>query len=177
MTILVAYSSKYGATQQIAERIAEVLAASGVHPEARAMKTVEDASAYEAFVLGSAVYIGSWMSDARAFVRRHRDVLAARPVWLFSSGPLGTEATDAEGHDVRDAAQPKQLAEMQQMLQPRDHHVFFGASDHTRFTLGDRLIHALPAGKKLLPDGDFRDWSDVEQWAEQIAHALSPTAV
>ena len=38
--------------------------------------------------------------EAVRFVRRTSDALARRPVWLFSSGPLGTEQTDAQGRDV-----------------------------------------------------------------------------
>jgi menaquinone-dependent protoporphyrinogen oxidase len=109
--------------------------------------------------------------------RRHRDVLASHPVWLFSSGPLGTATTDNQGNDVREAAQPKQLPALQEMLKPREYHVFFGASDHAHFYFSDRLIYALPAGRKLLIDGDFRDWSEVEAWAKEIAHVLTPTKV
>jgi menaquinone-dependent protoporphyrinogen oxidase len=177
MTLLVAYASKYGSTQRIAERIAEALNASGVDAVAQSVKTVTNLSGYDAFVIGSAVFIGSWMKEAVTFATQHNDVLASRPVWLFSSGPLGTPTTDAAGHDVREGAQPKQLPELREMLKARDHHVFFGASDHTHFNLRDRLVYAMPAARQLLLDGDFRDWSEVETWAKDIAHALPPAPV
>jgi menaquinone-dependent protoporphyrinogen oxidase len=53
------------------------------------------------------------------------------------------------------------LSEVQEMLGTREHQLFFGVSDHTHFGLRDRLIYAVPAGKKLLVDGDFRDWAEV----------------
>jgi menaquinone-dependent protoporphyrinogen oxidase len=174
MTVLVAYASKYGGTRGIAERIADVLNASGVKAEAQSVTSIADLGGYDAFVVGSAEYIGSWMKEAVTFARQNQAVLASRPVWLFSSGPLGTEATDAQGHDVREAAVPKQLSELREMLGARDHRVFFGVSDHTHFDLRDRLIYAIPGGKKLLADGDFRDWAEVDAWAKEIALALNP---
>jgi menaquinone-dependent protoporphyrinogen oxidase len=174
MTILVAYASKHGATREIAERVAETLRDSGLDAEVRPIGAAGDPAGYEAFVLGSAVYFGSWRKEATAFVRRHRAVLATRPVWRFSSGPLGTAATDAEGRDLREAAVPKESAGFAEAIQPRDHRVFFGALDHTRFGFAERLVWALPAGRKLLIEGDFRDWADVESWARGIAQALAP---
>src|SRR5271166_6773290 len=67
------------------------------------------------------------MKPATEFVRRNRDTLTSRPVWLFSSGPLGTEAKDAQGRDVRAATEPKEIAEFRETIRPRDHRVFFGA--------------------------------------------------
>jgi menaquinone-dependent protoporphyrinogen oxidase len=172
MTVLVSYASKYGGTRGIAELIAKTLAGSGVEAVAQATSCTSDLSGYEAFVLGSALYMGSWMKEALIFARQNHDILTSRPVWLFSSGPLGTATTDARGQDVRDSAGPRQLPELRELLGARDHHVFFGVSDHTHFDLRDKLIYAVPGGRKLLVDGDFRDWSDVENWANEIAHAL-----
>jgi menaquinone-dependent protoporphyrinogen oxidase len=174
MTILVAYASKHGATQQIAQRIAETLRNAGLEAEVRPVTAAGDLSGYRAFVIGSAVYFGSWRKEASAFVRRHLTVLARRPVWLFSSGPLGTAMTDAHGQDLREAAVPKEIAALTDAIAPRDHRVFFGTLDRTRLDIAERLIRALPAGRELLIEGDFRDWADVESWARDIAHELAP---
>lgn len=77
--VLVAYASRHGATQAIAERIADVLVAAGQEAEARPVEAVGDVSAYDAFVIGSAVYFGSWMKGATAFVRQNRPVFKAAP--------------------------------------------------------------------------------------------------
>ena len=174
MSILVAYASKHGATRQLAERIGETLRAAGRDAAVRPVEAAGDPAGYDAFVIGSAVYLGSWRKEATAFVRRHRAVLANRPVWLFSSGPLGTATTDAQGRDLREAAAPKELAELTQAITPRDHRVFFGALDRTRLGFPERLLRMLPAGRELLLEGDFRDWADVETWARGIARDLAP---
>jgi menaquinone-dependent protoporphyrinogen oxidase len=172
MDILITYATKHGATQQIAERIAETLHARGLATDVRPVKPAGDLAPYDAFVIGSAVYFGSWLKEAATFVRQNQAVLAGRPVWLFSSGPLGTSATDAAGHDLREAALPKEAAEFRESIKPREHQVFFGLLDHQRFGFTERLMWALPASRSLLLEGDFRDWPAIEAFAERIAHDL-----
>ena len=161
MTILIAYASKHGSTQEIAERIAAKLQQVGQEAEVRSMDAIEDAGGYEAFVIGSAVYYGSWLKEATEWVHRNQAVLAAHPVWLFSVGPLGTEVKDAE-------PQPKELAEFQQTIGPRDQRLFFGSLDHHTLSFAERMmVKAVRA-----PEGDFRDWQAIEDWAASIAKDL-----
>jgi menaquinone-dependent protoporphyrinogen oxidase len=94
-SVLVAYASKHGTTMEIAERIAEDLREAGQDADARPVQAPGDLGDYKGFVVGSAAYMGRWWNDAAAFVRENQHLLTQRPVWLFSSGPLGTEMTDA----------------------------------------------------------------------------------
>jgi menaquinone-dependent protoporphyrinogen oxidase len=169
MSTLVVYASKHGATEGIAERIAETLRAAGCQAEARSVQAAGDLTGYDAFVIGSALYMFHWMKAATKFVRRNRAVLASRPLWLFSSGPVGTETTDKEGRDLRAVSGPKELPELLQALDPRDHHVFYGAADRSK--LGRGLVERMSA--KWLPEGDFRDWQEVDAWAAAIADELA----
>ena len=133
-----------------------------------------DPSGYEVAVIGSATYFGHWMKPATEYVRCHQSVLAYRAVWLFSSGRLGTLTQDAQGKDIRDAAEPKEIAEFRQSIQPRDHRVFFGALDPGKLKFTHRLLLKLPANKDnaLFPVGDFRDWNDVDAWSQRIIQSL-----
>jgi menaquinone-dependent protoporphyrinogen oxidase len=124
MNVLVAYASKYGSTREIAERIAEQLRREELQAQVRPVHDLDDLVDYDAFVVGSAVFAGHWMPEAMDFVRRHRALLAHGPVWLFSSGPIGTTAKQ---HDT--PADPKEIAELRRALRPWDHRVFFGAWD------------------------------------------------
>jgi menaquinone-dependent protoporphyrinogen oxidase len=165
MTVLVTYASKHGSTEEIAERIAATLRRSGIETDLQPVEAVREVEPYAAVVLGSAIYYGSWLKEAREFVHRHETALAARPVWLFSSGPLGVEVRDAE-------PQPKELAEFQESVKPRDPRVFFGALDYSQLSFMERMV---VKGVRA-SEGDFRDWEAIEEWAESIAHALAPTA-
>ena len=173
MRILVVYASKYGSTRGIAERIANTLNESGQQASAVRASKAGPLDGYDAFVIGSAAYMFSWMKEALDFVRQNSSVLRSKPVWLFSSGPIGTSTIDAQGRDVRETTVPKEIAELRSSIQPRDHHVFFGAFDHTKLTLPHRLVYMLPAMKNLFTDGDFRDWDEIDAWAKEIAAALA----
>ena len=161
MTVLVAYESKHGSTQGIAERISEKLRQMGKETDVLSVDTVSDPGSYEAFVIGSAIYYGSWMREATDWVKRNQSILANRPVWLFSSGPLGTEVKDAE-------QQPKEMADFHNTIKPRDHRVFFGSLDHNKLSFTERMVvKAVRA-----PEGDYRDWEAIDAWAESIARDL-----
>ncbi len=178
MNVLVAYASRHGATQGIAERIAENLRAAGLEAEARAAASVKSLAGFDAFVIGSAAYMFHWEKEAASFVRRHRVEIAAKPAWLFSSGPLGTEPLDKEGRDQKVAAIPKEIPELVEAVNARGHHVFFGAyeRDRKRIGLAERLVALMPAARDALPEGDFRDWPEIEAWAAEIVRELGQPA-
>jgi len=177
MSTLVAYASKHGATQGVAERIAATLGAAGQEAEVRPVGAVDDPTGYDAFVVGSAVYDRHWRKEAWEFVPRNRAVLASRPVWLFSCGPLGTETTDAQGRDRTVAAEPEEITGFRDAIAPEDHRVFFGALDPRKLGIGERAIRKLPVARAALPEGDFRDWVEIEAWARDIAHHLTELRV
>lgn len=172
MKVLVAYATRHGSTQGIAERIGETLTGEGHEVTVRPAGEVKDAGEYEALVIGSATYLGHWQKDATALVRKVQPALGARPVWLFSSGPLGPgDATEGE-RDPKAVGEPKELAELVEALSPREHKVFFGALDPAELGMLERTVRKHPAGRQLLPEGDFRDWEDIDGWAHQIADEL-----
>jgi menaquinone-dependent protoporphyrinogen oxidase len=173
MSVLVAYASRYGSTAGIAEKIAEVLRDDGQSVVVQPVQDVREVAGYDAYVIGSSLYEFRWLKDATRFVRRHRMTLEQRPVWLFSSGPLGTAQTNDQGQDVREGAGPKELLELQLEVHPVEHHVFFGALDPETLNVGDKLIRRMmPRGRELMPKGDYRDWAEIEEWATSIGSEL-----
>jgi menaquinone-dependent protoporphyrinogen oxidase len=174
MHVLVAYASRHGATQGIAERIAETLRAAGLDAKALPVLSVKSPAEYDAFVIGSAAYMFHWLKEAVVLVRRNRGVLAGKPVWLFSSGPLGTEATDAKGRDQKVVTVPKEIPELAEAVHAREHRVFFGAYQRDRKPIGlaERFVSRMPAAREGIPEGDFRDWPEIEAWAATIARDL-----
>jgi menaquinone-dependent protoporphyrinogen oxidase len=95
-------------------------------------------------------------------------------VWLFSSGPLGTDTVDKDGRDVLESSRPKEFDELAAILQLRDQRVFFGAYDPTAAPIGlsERMLGLMPSARDALPAGDFRDWPAIDAWAHEIAGAL-----
>ena len=174
MKVLVAYATRHGATQGIAERIADTLRGAGLDVEIAPAGSVKATARYDAFVIGSAAYMFHWQKEAIDLVRRNQKTLAGKPVWLFSSGPLGTEALDAKGRDQKVAAIPKEIEELRAAVGSRDHRVFFGAyaRDQKPVGLAERFVSLMPAAREALPEGDFRDWPEIEAWAAGIAADL-----
>ncbi len=178
MTVLVAYASRHGATAGIAERIAAGLRTAGLPAEASSVNDVRAVARYDAVVIGSAAYMFHWLKEATAFAKHHRAVLTERPVWLFSSGPLGTDLVDKEGRDVFEASRPKEFAELQTLLRPRGDRIFFGAwdADAPAIGIGERFLRLMPKSRAALPTGDFRDWQAIDAWAVEIASELQSAA-
>lgn len=162
MTVLVAYASKYGSTQGIAEAIGGRLRERGLEAEVRPVREADGLERYEAVVLGSAVYLGAWRKEALAFLDRNEEGLGRMPVWLFSSGP--TKADDP----IDLAVSAKHIRRLES-LGARDHHLFRGALDPESLSFLER--RAVKAAKQ--PFGDFREWSDVERWADTIADTVA----
>lgn len=176
--ILVAHASRHGSTAEIADRIAARLRERGLDAAALDVTQVQDAAAYDAYVVGGAVYMFHWLKPVRKFVRRHENLLASRPVWLFASGPLGDEPVDEEGNDLLEVGRPREFDHLQELLEPRDAKVFFGSWDPDAPPVGvaERMMRLAPAGQDALPAGDFRDWAAIDAWADGIATALLPTS-
>ncbi|WP_214041287.1 hypothetical protein [Methanoculleus sp.] len=68
--------------------------------------------------------------------------------------------------------EPKEIGEFRETIRPRGRRVFSGALDPGRLGLQHRLIRKLPAGRALLPEGDFRNRDDIEAWTGGIARTL-----
>lgn len=173
MKVLVAYASKYGSTRRIAEFIGEKLRSTGMTADVKEVGAASNIGEYGAFVIGSAVFMGKWMKEATEFVTRNGATLASRPVFLFSSGPLGTQPKDRKGQDVREGAvYAKDVEQLKSVSHARDHRVFFGTLDPDRLSLAHKLVRMIPAAHDVMPKGDFRDWKEIEAWARGIEVAL-----
>ncbi|HET8669675.1 MAG TPA: flavodoxin domain-containing protein [Candidatus Saccharimonadales bacterium] len=159
MRILVAVASKHGSTWEIARGIGDTLAVWGVRVDVAHVEDVDDLNKYDGFVIGSAVYAGRWLKPATAFIEKHAIELTSRPVWLFSSGPLGSppKPHESKAADIRPITK---------LIRIREHRVFAGRL--SRMDLAEKIITmALHVSQ-----GDYRNWADIHAWAAGIAQAL-----
>jgi len=156
--VLVSAGSKHGSTSEIASRISIRLAEAGIESETREPEDVGDITGYDAFVIGSAVYAGHWTNPAKSLALR---IGVGKPVWLFSSGPIGDPPKPEE--------EPVDVAQVTEATNPQGHKIFAGKVDKSVLSFGERAI--LVAVRA--PEGDFRDWAEIEAWADRIAKALT----
>lgn len=157
--VLVAFGSKRGGTAEIAKAVADTLRSQGLIVDCIRAAEVRDVASYDAFVVGGALYSARWVREARRFVARNATTLRARPVWMFSSGPLDDSANRQVLRPVRN------VAALMAHVGARGHATFGGrlASDATGFPAAAMAkTHA----------GDWRGWDQIKDWARDIVHAL-----
>jgi menaquinone-dependent protoporphyrinogen IX oxidase len=161
--VLVVVATKHGATGEIGAALARALTDSAAGRGARLtvvsmpFEQRPDPAAYDAVVLGSAVYVGRWLEPARTFAAEHAAELRRRPVWLFSSGPIGEPPFPPD--------EPHDAAPLLQLTGARQHRVFPGRLEKSRLSFGERaMVTAMRA-----PVGDFRDWDAIRSWGGEIA--------
>jgi menaquinone-dependent protoporphyrinogen oxidase len=162
MTVLVAAASRHGSTEEIALEIGSVLRERGVAADVASLGDVTSLEEYDAIVLGSGVYVGRWLEQARDFVDVHAQELRERRTWLFSSGPIGEPPVPAGDEAVK-------LDEVVAKTRPVEHRVFAGRVDRSSLGLGERAIMRVVRAE----EGDYRDWDEIRRYAEGIADALS----
>ena len=162
MRVLVVVASKHGSTVGIGEAIADVLRSRGIEAGVFRAAAAPPPARFGAVVLGSAVYTGHWMPEATDWAELHADALRARPVWMFSSGPVGDPPLPAGDAAV-------DLGDLPGRLRALDHRVFPGRLERHRLGFVERaLMTAVHAA-----EGDFRDWPAVDAWAQGIADELA----
>ena len=157
--VLVAYATKMGSTREIAESIAGTLEAAGLQATAVAARDVRDLAEYDAVILGSALYAAHWQRDANRFVTHHLEALRARPVWVFSSGPLD------RGLAAADLPIAPNAQEITAKINSRGHRTFGGRLDPDSPNVDPQVLLTHPLG-------DFRDWDVIRAWAASVAEAL-----
>ncbi len=160
MRVLVAVASRHGGTREIGSVIAAALADAGHDVDELDPADVALIDPYDAVVLGSAVYNGRWLPEARELAERAATPLSHRPVWLFSSGLATQPALMANS--------PTEMRDLRERVAARAHRSFAGRLDRSVLSFAERTIIAAARGR----EGDHRDLMAVRAWGESIAQEL-----
>lgn len=160
MKVLVTVGSKHGSTTEIGGAVRSALADAGVEAVQLPPEQVASLEGYDAVIIGSGVYAGRWVGAARDLVDRHVDELRRRPVWVFSSGPLGDPPKPDEP--------PPDGVAVAERVGAREHRIFSGSLDRAKLGIGERAV----IGMVRAPYGDFRSWPEISAWGTHIAAEL-----
>lgn len=187
---LIVYASRHGGTAGIAARIRDALRSEDLEVVVAGAEDRPNPQGFDACIVGSGVYMGSWLKEGIEYLDRNADVLRTLPTWLFSSGPLpgSTKEQPAEQDPYEGALGPaegpgsggrKRIEALAAQIGVRGHRVFRGAYDPNdpAKTLSERFVRFMPGGKNILPEGDFREWDQIDAWAREIATALREPAL
>ena len=165
-SILVAYATRYGSTQEVAQTIVEILQKEGFKVDLVPARKVNSLDGYMAVVLGAPLYMFRWHNDARHFLSQHQIALTTIPIPIavFALGPF---------HDKEEELQSARAQLNKELfkypwLEPASIEVFAGKFDPDSLRFPYNLIGPL----KKLPASDERDWTAIRSWAGNLPGLL-----
>lgn len=164
MKVLVSAASRHGATAEIATAIATALTSEGLEVDVRQPEEVASLATYDGVILGSGVYAGRWLGSVKQLIERESATLASKSVWLFSSGPLGDP--------LKPEREPEDVELMLKRTRAVGHRTFAGKIDQRQLGIAERTILAVVRA----PEGDYRPWPSITEWASDIAAAMRAKA-
>ncbi len=167
---LVAYDSKFSSTGKIAETIAMTLCEQGASVDVRLVSKVTSVDAYESVVIGSPIYYGFWLPDAKAFLKKFEDKLAKRRVAVFVVSNTVREGRDSPESraKVKKYFIDPTIEDFPKILPVEPHGIFGGKMDSRQWS----WFEAAVMGMMGLKDNDSRDPNKVKVWAGQISKSL-----
>jgi menaquinone-dependent protoporphyrinogen oxidase len=163
--VLVTYASKYGSTGGVADAVGKELCCKDVATDVVLIKNVSNVSSYQGVVIGSAIYMGKWMSEAADFVKENRDILRHVPVSYFLVCMTLSQPTEKNRVEVLSYMDP--ILKAVPEIKPVGIGTFAGALDYNNLSwLNKKILKS-----KGTPEGDFRDWNAIRAWAREPVYA------
>ncbi len=177
MKILLAYSSGYGATREVAQEIAAVLQdeyklAVDVQP----ISYQESLEAYDVIIIGSSVRADHPLASTRDFFAAHRQELVQKKVALFM---VCLTASTPEGKEKVKKEYISQILSKYPDISPVSIEAFGGKVDFDRLNpVMQQLVQSVMKQAGVSPDQsmDARNWQDIKAWARSLAEKLNAAA-
>ncbi|MCE2971264.1 MAG: menaquinone-dependent protoporphyrinogen IX dehydrogenase [Burkholderiales bacterium] len=168
---LLLYSTVYGQSRRICERIAAQLAEAGNSATVAALTDpAVDPAAFDAIVIGASIKHGKHQPTVLPFIRQHQAVLEAKPSALFSVSLI---ARKPKRNTPQTNPYLKALV-AQSPWKPRLQAVFAGVLDYSRYGPFDKQMMRLVMWVNRGPTDpatriEFTDWAAVDHFAAQVA--------
>lgn len=172
------YSSVYGLSRRICERIAARLQAQGETTQVAALTdTTVDPSAFDAIVIGASIKHGKHHPSVLPFLRQHQAMLASKPSALFSVNLVARKP--AKNTPQTNPYMKALLA--QSPWQPRLLGVFAGELDYSRYGPVDKQMMRFVMWINRGPTDPrtkitFTNWDEVDRYAGQVLELVRGAA-
>jgi len=168
--ILVAYDTTHGSTAHVAERIGRELCSQGFQVDVRLAGNVTAIDAYDAVIIGSAIYQFNWLPDALRFMNKNQSILSDKPTAVFIVCSAMSEDTPENRASVKQSFVDPVLKKYPD-IKPLTIGLFGGAVDFTRneYTLFEKFVLRI-LGKILgfKDKADWRNWDEIDSWATEV---------
>jgi menaquinone-dependent protoporphyrinogen oxidase len=181
MNVLLAFGTKYGSTEKVAERIAEIMRSKGhdvsvMDLRKRKRPVVND---FDMVVLGSGIIVGAWSKDAQKFIEDNKHVLVNKRVAFFAC--CGNMLIDPSKEAEYRKLYLTDVAANASVETPVSMALFGGEIDFSKYGfLTKAVLSGVGAKKAWEKNGvdiskpyDFRDWDDIAAWAGHLADEAS----
>ena len=177
MKVLVTYSSGYGATKEVAEKIAEILGhTSSLVVTVKSIDDVFDIHAFDAVIVGSSVRADRPLANVRDFFARYNSELAQKHLAIFA---VCLAAHCEEGcHRVKNEY-IAQITEKYPRIKPICTKAFAGKIDFDQLNpVMQRLMKSVLKKIGITTEGsiDIRNWDVIEAWAVELGERLQKAA-
>ena len=166
--VLVVFGTGTGCTEGVAGRIGNALRAQGLKVDVVPAKGAPEPADYDAVIVGSGVRAGNWHAPVKEWIAANAATLRDKPV-AFYTACLTLASDPAKTDEVR--AYTKVLEEETGVV-PKHVGLFAGWNEPTKFSFIERTIMKLMKA----PQGDFRDWPAIDEWAASAVDALGLTS-
>ena len=161
-SLLVAYASKTGSTQEVAEAVTHELQQQGYEVDLMSARDVKEIKKYTGVVLGTAVRMNRPVGEAMKFIKKFSDELNTIPTVLFSLGLTMKENTPASRQAAEDA-----LDSITEEIRPIEIATFGGNLDISKLLPIMRFAFSQDKSGNLA-EGDYRDWDAIRSWAKSL---------
>lgn len=166
--ILVAYATRADSTREVAEFVGRALAELHTAVEVRPVNKVKDIRPYQAVIIGTAVRMGKIMPEAVSFAQKHALNLRQKPAAYFTVCLTMKEDTPENRATAAGYLEP-----LCDIHTPVSLGLFGGRVEYAR--LGPLFRFFFSRDKTgAVPEGDWRDWDAIRNWALALATALEP---
>jgi len=175
MSALIAYSSNTGVTAEIADRISTVLESEGINVTLVDLKKNQpNPEGYNLVLVGSGIKMGQWIKESKQFLKANHQRLHGKTALFVSCADASVSKKKAD-------AQTKYLDAVAEMygMEPVSTGLFAGCFKWNKYNF---FVKQLVKGI-LKEDGvigvntseplDYRDWTQIESWAMELAEKVS----
>ena len=169
--ILLLYSSVYGLSRKICERIQAKLLEQGQLAEVAPLVGAGiDPASFDAIVIGASIKHGKHHPTVLEFIRSHKGLLEAKPSALFSVNLVARKP----GRNTPETNPYLKRLLAKSPWKPRLTGVFAGELDYSRYGSFDRQMMRLVMWINKGPTDpatkvQFTDWNEVERFAGRVA--------
>jgi len=174
MNILITYSSGYGATKEVAEKVSSVLAGEpGFKITTISIDDVETIHDYDAVIVGSSVRADRPLANVRDFFARYAELLTKKHVAIFA---VCLAANNECGREKVKREYISQITEKYPALAPLRTEAFGGKIDFEKLNpVMQQLMKRVLEKTGISTQGtvDTRDWGFIESWAVDLRQQLA----